>query len=87
MAIPEDILGLCAQFSEVTYENLGKILRFAKSGSADAAQRLDDCFQNDLDQWMGGGTCFSLTWHLRQRLQILGYTSRLLMGHKRKERN
>ena len=86
-AIPADILALCDRLSQVTYENLTKILRYARTGSAEQAQRIDDSFQNDLDHWMGGGTCFSITWHLLQELQALGYKPRLLMGHKRKERN
>lgn len=85
--IPHDIAALCERISHCTYENLTKILRFAQSGSAERAQRLDDSHQNDLDQWMGGGTCFSITWHLYQELQRLGYAPRLLMGHKRRERN
>ena len=87
MLIPESIQAICNKLSQVTYENLTKILRFHQSGSADVAQRLDDAFQNDLDHWMGGGTCFSITWHLYHELRALGFTPRILMGHKRKERN
>jgi hypothetical protein len=36
---------------------------------------------------MGGGTCFSMTWHLYQTLTDMGFKPRLVMGHKRKERN
>ena len=36
---------------------------------------------------MGGGTCFSMTWHLYQSLRDMGLNPRLVMGHKRKERN
>lgn len=85
--LPSPILSLCDRLSLVTYENLTKILRFARTGSAEGAHRLDDSHQNNMDHWMGGGTCFSITWHLYQELQLLGYKPRLLMGHKRKERN
>jgi arylamine N-acetyltransferase len=85
--IPKEIIALCDRVSHVTYENLTKILHYARGGSADRAQKLDDSHQNDLDYWMGGGTCFSLTWHLYQELQAMGYYPRLLMGHKRKDRN
>lgn len=85
--VPNDITALCEKVSHTTYENLTKILRFARTGSAERAQLLDDSHQNDLDHWMGGGTCFSITWHLYQELQKMGYKPRLLMGHKRKERN
>lgn len=85
--IPADIAQVCHRLSQVTYENLTKIIRYDQGGSADRAQQMDDSFHNDLDQWMGGGTCFAITWHLYQELQTLGYAPQLLMGHKRKERN
>lgn len=78
---------LCDKLSKVTYENLTKIIRLNQTGSSTAAQKLDDSFQNDVDAWMGGGTCFSMTWHLYQALSDMGLHPRLVMGHKRKERN
>jgi len=81
------ILSICEQLSNTTYENLTKIIRFSKANSASQARKLDDSFQNDLDYWMGGGTCFSMTWHLYQQLEKLNLSPRLLMGHKRKELN
>lgn len=85
--IPTDIVALCDRIANCTYENLTKIIRYSKTGSAERAQKLDDSHQNDIDHWMGGGTCFSITWHLYQELCGMGYQPRLLMGHKRKERN
>ena len=58
----EKILEMCNRFSTVTYENLTKIIRYAETGSSSSALLLDDSFQNDVDAWMGGGTCFSMTW-------------------------
>ena len=81
------ILELCNKLSKVTYENLTKIIRLDQTGSSSAAQKLDDSFQNDVDAWMGGGTCFSMTWHLYQAFIDMGLHPRLVMGHKRKERN
>lgn len=81
------ITELCDRLSKVTYENLTKIIRLDQTGSSTAAQKLDDSFQNDVDAWMGGGTCFSMTWHLYQALSDMGLHPRLVMGHKRKERN
>ncbi len=78
---------LCDKLSKVTYENLTKIIRLEQTGSSTAAQKLDDSFQNDVDAWMGGGTCFSMTWHLYQAFTDMGLHPRLVMGHKRKERN
>ena len=69
------ILSICEQLSTTTYENLTKIIRFSKAQSADQARNFDDSFQNDLDFWMGGGTCFSMTWHLYQQLQKLSFSS------------
>lgn len=83
----ERVLQMCGRFANVTYENLTKIIRYEQAGSADAARNLDDCFENDLDSWMGGGTCFSMTWFVYRELVALGLSPRLLMGHKRKERN
>ena len=81
------IQDICDKLSKVTYENLTKIIRLESTGSSTAAQKLDDSFQNDVDAWMGGGTCFSMTWHLYQVFRDMGLSPRLVMGHKRKERN
>lgn len=86
-ALWQKILDLCNRLSHVTYENLTKIIRLESTGSATAARNLDDSDQNDVDTWMGGGTCFSMTWHLYQSLRDMGLNPRLVMGHKRKERN
>ena len=83
----QKILELCNRLSTVTYENLTKIIRLESAGSATRARNLDDSFQNDVDSWMGGGTCFSMTWHLYQALTDMGLSPRLVMGHKRKEKN
>jgi len=81
------IQDICDKLSKVTYENLTKIIRLEATGSSSAAQKLDDSFQNDVDAWMGGGTCFSMTWHLYQVFKDMGLSPRLVMGHKRKEKN
>ena len=81
------VVDLCNQISNITYENLTKIIRLEQTGSATGARKLDDSDQNDIDSWMGGGTCFSMTWHLYQALTDMGLKPRLVMGHKRKERN
>ena len=81
------VVDLCNQISNITYENLTKILRLEQTGSATGARKLDDSDQNDIDSWMGGGTCFSMTWHMYQTLTDMGFKPRLVMGHKRKERN
>ncbi len=81
------VVDLCNQISNITYENLTKIIRLEQTGSATGARKLDDSDQNDIDSWMGGGTCFSRTWHLYQALTDMGFKPRLVMGHKRKERN
>ena len=81
------VVDLCNQISNITYENLTKIIRLEQTGSASGARKLDDSDQNDIDSWMGGGTCFSMTWHLYQTLTDMGFKPRLVMGHKRKERN
>ena len=83
----QKVLELCNSLSNVTYENLTKIIRLEQTGSASGARNLDDSNQNDVDAWMGGGTCFSMTWHLYQNLKDMGLKPRLVMGHKRKERN
>lgn len=83
----QEILDLCERISHVTYENLTKIIRYAQAGNADNARKLDDSYENNLDSWMGGGTCFSLTWHLYQELRHMGYAPKLLMGDKRIEKN
>ena len=86
-ALWKKVVDLANRLSNVTYENLTKIIRLESTGSATAARNLDDSDQNDIDTWMGGGTCFSMTGHLYQSFVDLGLKPRLVMGHKRKERN
>ena len=83
----QKILDLCDKLSHVTYENLTKIIRLESTGSASAARNLDDSDRNDVDTWMGGGTCFSMTWFLYQSFCDMGLHPRLVMGHKRIEKN
>lgn len=83
----QKILDLCDKLSNVTYENLTKIIRLDATGSATGARNLDDSDQNDVDTWMGGGTCFSMTWFLYQSFRDMGLKPRLVMGHKRIEKN
>lgn len=85
--IQQKIREICDKLSNVTYENLTKIIRLEKSGEANAARNLDDSFQNDIDSWLGGGTCFSMTWHLYQVFCEMKLKPRLVMGHKRKAQN
>ncbi len=86
-AVWNKVCAVCKRFSETTYENLTKIIRYADSHSADAARDLDDCFENDVDSWAGGGTCFSMTWFAYREFLKLGLSPKLWMGHKRKEKN
>ncbi|NLO23797.1 MAG: hypothetical protein GX116_05645 [Fibrobacter sp.] len=81
------IIELCEKLSNTTYENLSKIIRLEAAGSGQKAKQLDDSMQNDLEFWMGGGTCFSMTWFLYQSLLDLGLKATLIMGHKKNHRN
>ena len=45
----QKILDLCDKLSNVTYENLTKIIRLDATGSATGARNLDDSDQNDVD--------------------------------------
>ena len=83
----QKILDMCDKLSHVTYENLTKIIRLDATGSATGARKLDDSDRNDVDTWMGGGTCFSMTWLLYQNMCDMGLSPRLVMGHKRIEKN
>ena len=53
----QQILDLCNRISNVTYENLTKIIRYSEAKSADGARKLDDSYENDLDAWMCGSGC------------------------------
>ncbi|MFA6623677.1 MAG: hypothetical protein WCS54_06145 [Fibrobacteraceae bacterium] len=80
------VVTLCESIGNVTYENLTKIIRYAEAGSATGARHLDAASEDGIDAWMGGGTCYSLTWHLYQKLRTMGFAPRLLLGDKRKEK-
>lgn len=86
-SFPSNIQQILNKMSSITYENLSKIITYHDRKSSEQAMRLPDEFENDVDHYLGGGTCFSLTWYLHHRLQDLGYSTRLILGHKRKQRN
>jgi arylamine N-acetyltransferase len=77
---PEKVQLLIRRFAELPYENVTKIVRFARTSDTELAKRLPDEVLSDHFRWNTGGTCFSLTNTLRRILQEAGFEAQILMA-------
>lgn len=66
---------IVSRFSAVPYENLTKIIRASNEIEPEKRLRQPMDVLRDFSQWGTGGTCFSLTWCLREILTGYGYSS------------
>jgi arylamine N-acetyltransferase len=97
--IPAPVQAALRELSALPYENLSKIIAAAEGGASDSRTKFPNrasleksrMLSND---WLEknrttgtGGTCFSLTWWLAQRLKAHGISCEFLMGDKGKARN
>jgi arylamine N-acetyltransferase len=84
---PEPARALLRALSALPYENLSKIVAFHQGGRPETAQDISARWLDDASpagEGPGvGGTCFSLTWWLKQRLDALGFSTAFLMADKR----
>jgi arylamine N-acetyltransferase len=80
--IPAEVHALLMRLEALPYENLSKIVAFRRSGSPETAQDIAGRWLGDPAQGGVGGTCFSLTWWLKHRLEALGFSTAYLMADK-----
>lgn len=90
---PESARAPLRALAELPYENLSKIAAFHKGGRTETAQDISarwleasarDATVDARDKAATlGGTCFSLTWWLKRRLDALGFSTAYLMADKR----
>jgi hypothetical protein len=79
---PVPVLSALRELSALPYENLSKIVAFHQGGGGDKALGLAaDWLEANRDTG-AGGTCFSLTWWLRERIRAAGLDCAFLMGDK-----
>ncbi|MCF7803287.1 MAG: arylamine N-acetyltransferase [Candidatus Marinimicrobia bacterium] len=70
---------IAQEFSRIPYENISKIINFAKHGEQ-TGFRLPDTIYEDYRNFRLGGTCFSLTWYLLEILRNCGYDCDPILG-------
>jgi arylamine N-acetyltransferase len=88
MAFPLKVTSLLEGLSRIPYENLTKIVDFTRCNSlAHAALDTPDKLYRKSEELGAGGTCFSLTYYLRDMMLQKGFTTRFLMGDKYRFRN
>jgi arylamine N-acetyltransferase len=91
----EEARALLRALSVLPYENLSKIAAFHRGGRAETAQDIGASWLEDAARTGVGGTCFSLTWWLKRRLEALnppdasgaGFSTAFLMADKRVQPN
>jgi len=79
---PPSVLSALRELSLLPYENLSKIVAYHQQGTGETSLVLaSDWLQANQDTG-AGGTCFSLTWWLRERMRAAGLDCAFLMGDK-----
>ncbi len=84
---PLAILKILRELSEIPYENLSKIVGYAESQQTEKAVDFQNAWLQKAAEQGLGGTCFSLTYHLHERLQAIGFASQFIMGDKITQKN
>ncbi len=82
MSFPAEVRALLIDLAALPYENFSKIVAFHKSGSGETAQDISARGLQDHAHSGLGGTCFSLTYWLKSRLEALGFSAAYLMADK-----
>jgi hypothetical protein len=85
--LPSALLLALRELSVLPYENLSKIVAFSQGGAMETTLGLANDWLEKSRDTGAGGTCFSLTWWLRERLRAANLESALLMGDKGKSLN
>jgi hypothetical protein len=86
-ALPPALLAALRELSALPYENLSKIVAHSQGGNLESTLGLAADWLEKSRDTGAGGTCFSLTWWLRERLRSAGLDGALLMGDKGKAAN
>lgn len=87
MSFPAPVLAALGELSVLPYENLSKIVAFHRGGSLESAMGVASDWLETTRATGAGGTCFSLTWWLRDRIRAAGMECAFLMGDKGGARN
>lgn len=69
-----------SDFSLLPYENITKIIRLSQTSDLTMARRYPSEVLSDHYRWQTGGTCFSLTYTLRQILRALDFEPEFMMA-------
>ena len=85
--LPASVLSALRELSALPYENLSKIAAFSRGGNMESTLGMASDWLEKSRETGAGGTCFSLTWWLRERIRAAGLDCALLMGDKGRTRN
>ena len=75
------------ELSALPYENLSKIVAFRQGGNMESTLGLSTDWLERARDTGAGGTCFSLTWWLAERVLAAGMNCAFLMGDKGRAKN
>ncbi|MDB5104233.1 MAG: hypothetical protein JWP91_1922 [Fibrobacteres bacterium] len=84
---PAPVLAALRELSALPYENLSKIVAFSQGGNMESTLGLANDWLEKSRDTGAGGTCFSLTWWLAERIRSQGLDCAFLMGDKGKALN
>lgn len=82
---PPDICNELSSMQKFPYENLSKIKRFYLKDPQ--LLPTEEILNREFVEKGMGGTCFSLTYHLKLALQAKGYLTEYIMGDKSQQKN
>ena len=84
---PAAVLAALRELSALPYENLSKIVAYSRGGNMESTLGLAADWLEKSRDTGAGGTCFSLTWWLRDRIRAAGLDCAFLMGDKGRSLN
>ncbi|MBF0430895.1 MAG: arylamine N-acetyltransferase [Fibrobacteria bacterium] len=82
MQFPEEINTILLSLARIPYENLSKIVAYHKAETLESALDTPDKMYRKSMESGAGGTCFSLTFYLKDLLHQKGFSSEFIMGDK-----
>ncbi len=81
-SFPAELASALRELSALPYENISKIVAYSQGGNRENTLGLSVDWLARTRDTGAGGTCFSLTWWLAQRLKAAGLVCAFLMGDK-----
>ncbi len=87
MELPLDVKQALLDLKQIPYENLSKIVAFWKNPQWNEVLDTTEKLQRKALELGAGGTCYSLTFSLKEKLEGLGYPCYYVTAHKGQKKN